>query len=90
MDEPAWIEQALEIDREDLYTLLQMRFGAVPGDVAQRITQVRKPDVLQRLILAAANVPDWPAFVRELAAGEAAFRLVGEDYNPLARRGETR
>ena len=77
-------ERMLRVDREDLFALLAMRYGEVPEDVRQSILQVKKPEVLQRLILAAANAPRWSSFVRELGAGEESFRLVGEDFNPLA------
>lgn len=77
--------QALKIDREDLQALLQLRFGSIPIDVQETISQVRQPDVMQRLILVAANVPDWPGFLQELQAGDESFRLVGEDFNPLSK-----
>lgn len=85
METGNWEEEALQIDREDLFSIIEMRFGQVPSVVRRVVLQIKKPDVMQRLILAAANVPDWAAFLKELQAGEKAFRLVGEDFNPLAK-----
>lgn len=57
----AWLAQ----DREDLLNVLEMRFGGVPYDVRSAILQIRDPDILERLILIAANAPDWDAFEQE-------------------------
>jgi len=92
MEENHWEDEALLVDRRDLVAILEMRFGSVQNEVQQAILQVKKPDLLQRLILAAANVPDWATFLQELNAGEESFRLVGEAFNPLSKetRGQTR
>ncbi len=78
-------ERAAQLDREDLLAVLEMRFGAVPPDILRRLGELRESDLLQRLILVAANVPDWHTFLNELGAQGESFRLVGEDFNPLAR-----
>lgn len=69
-------------DREDLLTVLALRFGAVPESVQALIVACDDAATLERLILVAANVPDWGSFVRELDAGPHAFKLVGASYEP--------
>lgn len=69
-------------DREDLLAVLALRFGAVPTSVQARIAACDDSATLERLILVAANVPDWDAFLRELDAGPHAFKLVGASYEP--------
>lgn len=76
--------QALEVDREDLLALLYLRFGEVPGAMEAEIKNISKPETLERLIIVAANVPSWEGFVKELAEGKDAFRIVGDPYNPIA------
>jgi hypothetical protein len=71
-------------DREDLIAVLRMRFGDVPGKMIEQIYEIQDLSVLQRLILAAANASSWNVFVEEFQAGTESFRLVGEDFNPLA------
>lgn len=78
---PAHAEM-LRIDREDLLTVLTMRFGAVPEPVRTRIAACHDTATLERLILVAANTPGWERFLSELEAGTAAFRLVGEALEP--------
>lgn len=80
--------EVLQIDREDLFAVLRLRFGEVPGDVAARIHALEKREALERLILVAANVPDWDSFVREFEEGADAFRMVGERFNPLSPNRE--
>lgn len=77
-------QAALQVDREDLLAVLSMRFGAVPVDIQTHIAATTEMDTLERLILVAANVPDWKSFVEELDAGSRAFRLVGQRYDPLS------
>lgn len=71
-------------DREDLLAVLTLRFGAVPEPVQARIATCDDATTLERLILVAANVPDWDAFLCDLSAGPQAFRLVGASYEPNA------
>lgn len=85
MKDSQWETEALQIDREDLLALLQIRFGEIPVDVRKEISDIHRTEVMQRLILVAANVPDWASFLKELQSGEAAFRLLGEDFNPLSK-----
>ncbi len=75
---------ALQSDRKDLLTVLDMRFGFVPEDIQAHIAATTELDTLERLILVAANAPDWKSFVEELDTGSRAFRLVGPRYDPLA------
>lgn len=70
-------------DREDLIAVLQMRFGMIPGEVIQKIYEINDMNVLQRLILAAANSASWEIFLKELQEGEKAVRILGEDFNPI-------
>ncbi len=72
-------------DREDLIALLRMRFGRVPGELIESIYEINDMNTLQRLILAAANAASWNVFLKEFQTGNDAFRLVGEDFNPLGR-----
>ncbi|GGE50401.1 hypothetical protein GCM10011391_31430 [Pullulanibacillus camelliae] len=76
--------EMLDQDREDLITLLSMRFGRLAPDVIEAIESIDQLDMLQSLILAAANAPNWETFGRQLLSNKKAFRLVGETYNPLA------
>lgn len=77
-------EQALRTDKEDLLAILTMRFGTVTEDVREEIERIDKLDVLERLILVAANVPTWETFVKELKEGKDSFKLIGQMYDPLA------
>lgn len=74
-------------DREDLLAVLQMRFGEPGDEVKAKIASIRQPDELQRLILAACNAPAWSVFAEELRAGEGAFKLTGERFNPISPAG---
>nr|WP_099361071.1 hypothetical protein [Fredinandcohnia onubensis] len=71
-------------DREDLIAVLRMRFGDIPGKMIEEIYEIQDMSTLQRLILAAANASSWKVFLEEFQAGTQSFRLVGEDFNPLA------
>jgi len=71
-------------DREDLIAVLRMRFGEISGDIIQQIYEINDYSTLQALILAAANAPDWNTFHAEFKMGNESFRLVGENFNPLA------
>ncbi|GJM79876.1 hypothetical protein HMSSN139_23720 [Paenibacillus sp. HMSSN-139] len=74
-------------DREDLLAVLQMRFGEPDDEVKAKIASMGQLDELQRLILAACNAPAWNVFTEELWAGEGAFKLTGERFNPLSPAG---
>lgn len=76
-------ESMLTNDREDLITVLQLRFGMVPGEVIEKIYEISDASILQGLILAAANAHSYHVFLEELNVGEKPFRLVGEEFNPL-------
>lgn len=70
-------------DREDLISVLKMRFGTIPSEVIEDIYGLNDLETLERLILAAANAPSFTIFLEELAEGTGTFRLVGERFNPL-------
>lgn len=76
-------EQALTIDKEDLVGLLELRFGAVPPTVQEEIGEIKELETVERLILVAANVPTWDAFLADLGTGTSAFKIVGDVYNPI-------
>lgn len=80
-------ESQLVEDREDLIAVLRMRFGTVPGEMIEKIYEISDGNILQRLILAAANAHSYSVFLEELQAGEGSFRLVGEEFNPLHNQG---
>jgi len=77
----------LQIDREDLLAVIAMRFGEVPEAVRARINACNDGATLERWILVAANAPSWEVLIDELMAGQAAFRLVGQRYQPAATGG---
>ncbi|ULT59317.1 hypothetical protein L1999_12635 [Neobacillus drentensis] len=70
-------------DREDLIALLQIRFGAIPGEMIEDIYAIDDMNALQRLILSAANAASWPVFLEEFHSDRKAYRLVGDNFNPL-------
>lgn len=76
-------ESMLVEDREDLIAVIQMRFGAVSGEIIQKVYDISDSHSLQRLILAAANAHSLEVFLEELHAGQDSFRIVGEEFNPL-------
>jgi hypothetical protein len=75
----------LEQDRKDLLALLRMRFETIPPEVVAQIDRIDQLDTLQRLILVAANAADWQVFLEELQAGNQAFKIAGERFNPNRR-----
>lgn len=72
----------LQADRDDLLEVLSLRFGAVPETMRARIAVCNNPETLERLILVAANVPDWNTFLNDFDAGPNAFKMVGASYEP--------
>lgn len=70
-------------DREDLISVLQMRFGNVPPSVIQKIYDINELDSLERLILVAANAPEFKIFLEEIEEGSEGFRIIGERFNPI-------
>jgi len=76
-------EASLVRDREDLISVLRMRFGKISPDIIKSVYALNDLETLERLILAAANAPSLAIFLEELEAGEGSFRLVGERFNPL-------
>jgi hypothetical protein len=70
-------------DQADVLEILRMRFLHVPEEIVEKIRSIQQLDVLQRLILVAANAADWSIFREELQEGEASFRLLGERFDPI-------
>lgn len=70
-------------DQADVLEIVRIRFGDVPEEVVEKIISIQQLDVLQRLILVAANAADWPIFLEELLEGETSFRLLGERFDPI-------
>jgi hypothetical protein len=70
-------------DREDLIAVLRMRFGEISGEMIQDIYEIDDMNMLQRLILAAANAANWKIFLEEFHSGNDSCRLLGEMFNPL-------
>ncbi|MGM8364954.1 hypothetical protein ACLIBG_05645 [Virgibacillus sp. W0181] len=70
-------------DREDLISILRMRFGDVSPKVIEEIYKLDEIDTLDRLILVAANAPSYGVFLEEMEAGDGSFRIVGERFNPV-------
>ncbi|HET7580213.1 MAG TPA: hypothetical protein VFK33_13125 [Bacillales bacterium] len=86
------LNEMLRMDRQDLMAVLDMRFGTIPDEVRNEIEAIQKMETLERLILAAANVPDLKGFVSELKEGRGAFKLTGHLYDPLSseqRKGQS-
>ena len=84
-----WAKGALQMsdatvtnqDREDLITVLGLRFGPMPPDVAAGVRRVHDPAEMDHLILAAANAATLAAFRQELR--RPGGRLVGGRFAPL-------
>ncbi|GGA81643.1 hypothetical protein [Ornithinibacillus halotolerans] len=70
-------------DREDLLSILRMRFGDISPEIIEGIYEIDKLDTLERLILVAANAPTFKVFMEELQE-EGSFRIVGDRFNPLS------
>lgn len=70
-------------DREDLISLLRMRFGEVPTEMVDKIYELNELEALDRLILVAANAPSFKIFQEEMAESDGSFRIVGERFNPI-------
>ncbi len=75
----------MAIDREDLLAVLELRFDAVSEEIRRQIADIVDADVLERLILVAANAESFDVFVEELKAGATAFRMIGQQFNPLGQ-----
>jgi hypothetical protein len=70
-------------DREDLLSILRMRFGEVDPEVVENVYALKDLNTIERLILVAANAPTFNVFLEELQE-EGSFRIVGERFNPLS------
>lgn len=76
-------EAHLVQDREDLISLLKMRFGSISNKIVESIYKLDSLDAIERLILVAANAPSYSVFLEEMEEGEDSFRIVGERFNPI-------
>lgn len=81
-------EAHLVDDREDLITVLKIRFGELPTHLTEAVYNISDLQTLERLILVAANAPDIHVFIEELEEGEGAFKLTGERFNPIRQELE--
>lgn len=70
-------------DREDLISVLRMRFGDLAPGIIESIYKKNELDSLERLILVAANAPTLSIFLEELEEGDDSFKILGERFNPL-------
>ncbi|SFD77468.1 hypothetical protein SAMN05216238_10430 [Lentibacillus persicus] len=75
-------------DREDLISVLKMRFGDIPPKVIEEIYAISSYETLERLILVASNVPSLKVFLEELKEGEGSFRILGDRFNPIEAQSE--
>jgi hypothetical protein len=78
-------EAMLVQDREDLIEVLRLRFVFVPPEVISEIYEIKEMNEIERLILAAANVPTWDLFMKDFSNRKGAFRIAGDQYNPLQK-----
>jgi hypothetical protein len=65
----------MEQDIADLLQILMLRFGTVPDDVRDALSRLTDVQMVNRLILVAANAADLGTFRHELAQGPTAFRI---------------
>lgn len=79
---------ALKSDATDLLGILNTRFGSIAQDVQLKITEISDLDVMDRLFLVAVNAASMAVFVTELFEGQHSFKIIGEDFNPLAKAKE--
>lgn len=70
-------------DREDLISVLRMRFGDINPGIIERIYELNELDSIERLILVAANAPSLKIFLEELEEDSESFRIIGERFNPI-------
>ncbi|HLR63102.1 MAG TPA: hypothetical protein VK097_11785 [Lentibacillus sp.] len=75
-------------DREDLLSILKMRFGDIPPKIVEMIYDINSYETLERLILVASNVPSLKIFLEELEEGEGSFRILGDRFNPIEAQHE--
>ncbi len=68
-------------EREDLITVLGLRFGSMPPDIAASVRQVHHPAEMDHLVLAAAKATTLAAFRQELSP--PGIRVVGGRFVPL-------
>ncbi|MEX2460322.1 MAG: hypothetical protein WD469_03330 [Paenibacillaceae bacterium] len=76
-------KEMLAQDQGDVLEILRMRFRDVPDEIVEKITSIQQLEVLQRLILVAANATNWTIFLEELQENESSFRLLGERFDPI-------
>lgn len=69
-------------DREDLISVLRMRFGDIHPTLVEKVYELKDVNTIERLILVAANSPSLQVFLEELEE-EGGFRIVGDRFNPI-------
>jgi len=78
-------QDMLAQDQADVLEVLRLRFQSIPGEIVLKIKAIQQIEVLQRLILVAANAADWQVFIEELQEGADSFKLLGERFDPVDR-----
>lgn len=71
--------------REDILELryvLERRFGSIPEDISRKLDEIDQMDVVNRLILVAANIRSLEQFRKELSDSGMNFRITGPTYDP--------
>lgn len=77
--------RALAADKVDLVEFLKTRFGSVPETVQKKIEEIDDLNVTDKLFLAAATAADWEIFLNQLYAGKDSFKIIGEEFDPVAK-----
>lgn len=75
----------LEQDREDLIGILKMRFGRIPPLMIEAVYDLDDMEMIERLILVAANAPTLRIFIEEFKEDNQSFKIVGEQFNPIEK-----
>lgn len=78
-------QAALETDKQDLIGILKQRFGFVTDEVVEKINEITDLNRMDKLFIVAVNAADWDVFVTELTEGKDSFKIIGEEFNPLAK-----
>lgn len=78
-------DAALQNDKKDLIGVLTQRFGSVTDEVVEKINEVTDLNRMDKLFVVAVNAADWDIFVEELRTGKDSFKIIGEEFNPLAK-----
>ncbi len=77
--------ECLRTDKEDLTAIIELRFGVIPPEVQKRIDWFPHREMIERMIVVAANAATWETMLEELFEDRESFRIVGEQFNPTGR-----